>query len=351
MITCVDLFCGAGIGAAGISKHARIELAVDSDENCAWSYRYNINATRVYQRDILSPDVVLEVKRLASGCDVVFASPECQGNSNASSATLAERSSDERNWAYPKTAKTYAMALRPRVIVLENVPAIMNKPWFAAAIEGLKEVGYQVQDWLLDAADFGTPQHRKRVFLVAVRRGIRFPDQPRATHGPETKQSYKTLEDTIGKWSTTRAGRLGQRDYPEEWSYLFRPIPPGQNWRWLESNDRKRFVRLLQIITPSWKTDKNKLKEDVAYRLDPRSPCRYSILAAGPRMRGNLYCHPYQARPLWPNEFLAIQGVHNTGTCGFALAGSVTSKYRQAGNGIPPQLTENILLSILEVIK
>jgi site-specific DNA-cytosine methylase len=68
-------------------------------------------------------------------------------------------------------------------------------------------------------------------------------------------------------------------------------------------------------------------------------------------MRGNLYCHPFHARPLWPNEFLALQGIKNTGNGGFAMAGSTEAKYRQAGNGIPPQLTEKILSSLLEALE
>lgn len=95
--------------------------------------------------------------------------------------------------------------IKPKAFLFENVAGILGaekgEAW-KAIIEAFKEVGYQVHWKLLDAADYGVPQHRERVFIVGVKEGsFKF---PRPTHGPDANTTYYTAKKSNRKFRFTR---------------------------------------------------------------------------------------------------------------------------------------------------
>ena len=99
--------------------------------------------------------------------DVLLASPACQGHSTASRGNRSRKHDDDRAtaWAVISAAEWH----RPEVVIVENVEAFKDWIFFDLWLEALRRLGFATSVNLLDAADFGVPQHRERVFVVGVR--------------------------------------------------------------------------------------------------------------------------------------------------------------------------------------
>lgn len=168
MLTFVDLFCGGGFGARGaVSAGAIPLLGVD-----AWEL-----ATRTYQANFPDSDVItdrienINPKKLRKKYkpDVLLTSPECTSHSIArGSRPACERS---RNTAFGIIPWTEA--LQPRWLIVENVSRMKQWHRHDELVNSLESSGYHVSDLYLNAADFGTPQSRKRMFLVCDRFGTK----------------------------------------------------------------------------------------------------------------------------------------------------------------------------------
>ena len=200
-LTCVDLFAGCGGLSLGL-KHAgfEVKLAVEKSPMASETYYHNLicpvrnpEEWRRFHEDLSVEEQarsglvvrelseVLAFKSILSQLrdaeiDLVAGGPPCQGFS------LAGRRNprDVRNllpWQFLK----FVDAVRPKAVIIENVSGIrrkFRKHCAAAPIDELRvelaktNPGYAVQPMLLNAMHFGVPQHRPRVFLVAMRRDL-----------------------------------------------------------------------------------------------------------------------------------------------------------------------------------
>ncbi|MFU1517785.1 DNA cytosine methyltransferase [Vreelandella alkaliphila] len=98
-------------------------------------------------------------------CDLVLAGSPCQGFS-----TIGKRDLEDPRNSLIKKAVEIALSLKPKIIVLENVPGLLqgkHKKYWSFIINELQSKGYQTKTFLLDARDFGLPQSRRRVFIIA----------------------------------------------------------------------------------------------------------------------------------------------------------------------------------------
>lgn len=189
--TVADVFAGAGgfslgFGLVGFDLIA----AVEKDEWAAATLRHNHSGTRVEVADIRD----LDDDRLATVLgtpDVVVGGPPCQGFSVCNNR--GGQAWDERNVLFLQWVRAVRVA-RPKVAVMENVPAFWNKRMpdgdtaGTRLVEELGLLGYGVSWAILDAADFGVPQHRRRLFVLADRCGMerRLTEWPRALLPPPT---------------------------------------------------------------------------------------------------------------------------------------------------------------------
>ena len=200
----VDLFCGCGGLSLGVKQAAEAVglrpvflFAADSSSEALGVYCRNLRPLQVSRQniehlvdyrlmnhgiqslpDMRSVDLNPKLSAVAGQVDVFLAGPPCEGNSNLNNRT---RRTDDRNELY-LDAVVAGISVGARVIVIENVPAVMRarQEVVERALALLTAADYRVDEngLTLTASDFGTPQERRRHFLIACRseRTIRPPD-------------------------------------------------------------------------------------------------------------------------------------------------------------------------------
>lgn len=195
-IVAVDLFCGAAGLSLGL-KNSGIEIAagVDLDPACRFPFEENIGA-KFIKNDVtkLAPAVVeglfgrANIKVLA-GC------APCQPFSGY---TTRRREIDLR-WQLLLEFLRIAAEVRPEIVTLENVPRLSHLRLWRDFVSGLEARGYHVSWDILDAAQYGVPQNRYRLVLLASRLGKI--DLPAALDKPP-----RTVRQVIGALPAISAG-------------------------------------------------------------------------------------------------------------------------------------------------
>lgn len=191
----VDMFCGGGLGARGaVMAGCTPILAIDSWSTATATYQDNFPDAKVFNKSIeqLNPKSLVGNQRV----DLLITSPECTSHSPAKGAKKGSESS--RKTAL--TALVWAEALRPRWIVLENVPQIRSWRRYPELIEGLNELGYGVRETVVDASKFGVPQTRKRLFITCE-----LDNEPAPIKIPNREiRTVRSILDPRGVWATTQ---------------------------------------------------------------------------------------------------------------------------------------------------
>ncbi|MEV7413416.1 DNA cytosine methyltransferase, partial [Streptomyces althioticus] len=169
----VDLFAGAGGATRGLRDAGFAMLAaVENDLEAAETYRRNHPKVTLLAEDIrtVEPQALLAGTATAPGeLDLLKACPPCQGFSSLAKGLVDER----RNDLVLDTFR-FVEELRPRIVLLENVPGLARDRRLPQLHGLLTEAGYQLRTTTLDAAAFGVPQRRKRFIGFAVRGDIPF---------------------------------------------------------------------------------------------------------------------------------------------------------------------------------
>ncbi|MBE3142018.1 MAG: DNA cytosine methyltransferase [Thermoplasmata archaeon] len=200
----IDLFCGAGGFSEGFEK-AGFEgvFAVDNWHDAVITYRYNHPAIPVIEDNIckIDADDMLSRFNAKSEVDVIVGGPPCQGFSMAGNRNVG----DVRNGLFREFVK-FVDAVHPRFLVMENVIGLLSMKTCngGEVIQQIEEkfsgIGYQISYRILNAAEYGVPQARRRVIVVAnslgLHNGILF---PKPTHGPnsKSKKPFVTVRDAI----------------------------------------------------------------------------------------------------------------------------------------------------------
>ena len=240
----LDLFSGAGGLSLGFewAGHQLI-AAVDNDPSCIATLVANgVEPQRALQRDLSTPDeldaTLEEVVGLNGGSDVEFlvGGPPCQGFSTAGN----NRPDDPRN-QFINTFLDAVAALKPRVVLMENVPALTFKrrrSTLERLLASLRRRGYTVDAAILHAEAYGVPQLRRRLFVQAVLGGeVRWPAphcefiypnqlsmQPGAVN-TEQDSGAPTVADAIGDLPTDTTS---DPDTPT--AYNDKAVSPLQRW-------------------------------------------------------------------------------------------------------------------------
>lgn len=227
----VDLFCGAGGLTHGLEK-AGIDVAfgVDVDPACEFPFSANNKAKFLLKSvENLTPSDFSEVfagptVSLLAGC------APCQPFSAYSQVWA--RPTDER-WNLLHRFSNLVGKLRPDLVTMENVPRLVRQTVFKNFVNALKRKRYHVFYKIVNCADYGVPQSRQRLVLLASRFGAIELIEP--TISPK---KYKTVRQAIEKLPPLKAGEVCARDALHQACELsalnlkrIRASQPGGSWR------------------------------------------------------------------------------------------------------------------------
>lgn len=186
----VDLFCGGGFGARGAVGAGGVPLlSVDLWDVATATYKRNFPVASVVTGRVedVSPKLV---KRLA--VDLLLTSPECTNHTHARGSR--PRSDESRDTAL--TSLEWVEAVKPKHVVMENVPNMKSWARYAELKAGLESLGYGVAEKVLCSSSFGVPQRRRRLFVTATRG-----DTPREIVVPHRRRaSALEVLDAAGVW-------------------------------------------------------------------------------------------------------------------------------------------------------
>ena len=181
----IDLFCGAGGISEGL-KQAGFDIlwATDHDNKCVITHEANHEAETVQAdiRDLDPEDVDLDPEDV----DVVAGGPPCPtfsvvGRSKINSIEGRDNGEDDRHQLYEHFLK-FVNYFDPDVLIMENVEGMQSatnsegEDVIELIEEEMRELGYQVNSQVVDAAKFGVPQHRKRTIFIGSKNNRNIPD-------------------------------------------------------------------------------------------------------------------------------------------------------------------------------
>ena len=330
-LLCLSAFSGIGGLDLGL-EHAGFSIIGGIENDAAARRSLALNRPRL---QCLSPHDINEVAShllprdlgIAKGeLSLLAAGPPCQPFSNAAqwSLTGARGLGDHRTQTL-HSLLTLIERLLPHAILIENVPGFVkgNRSALSILEERLEAVNcqsgtrYKLACRILNAADFGVPQRRRRAIVIAFRSGA-IPTWPAATHRDRPVRAWDALHDVCPATPPAPSGRFAA---------LLPSIPEGQNYQFFTERGegpslfgyRRRFwsfLLKLAKVEPAWTV--------------PANPGP----ATGP--------FHWDSRPLAPEEILRLQ----TFPSFWKLDGTHREQVRQAGNATPPLLAEILGRSI-----
>lgn len=230
---------------------------------------------------------------------------------------------------------------RPRFFILENVYALTfdnkaSRPAFTRLLQEIEATGYQAQWRVLNAADYGVPQARPRLFIVGSRKREKLPDLPEPTH--RGKWERRTTDGGPLPHVTTGQALADLHAEPEaeevirgRWGHLLPEVPPGGNYLHFTA-ERGHPEPLFDWRSRYW---------SFLLKLDPDRPSPTIQAQPGPNVG------PFH----WENRRLRVPELRRLFTFpdDYAFVGRRASVQAQVGNSVPPLLAEQVARGVAAV--
>jgi DNA (cytosine-5)-methyltransferase 1 len=358
-VKALSLFSGAGGLDVGVRQAGFDVLAcVEMDPNCCQTLRAAAErehlSTKVLEADIrkVEPKELMAQLGLKKGTlDLLFGGPPCQSFSLIGKQKGLE---DARGMLLFEIIR-FAHVFKPRVILLEQVKGLLSAKGGPGARRGhvferfltdLSEAGYIPKWRVILAAEYGVPQMRERLFVMATRshNGLIFPER---THGPLDEcdglfslKPYVGVGDVLGGLGKPEKKIKGQTVY--ENNHV--DVTPAR--------DRERIS---QVPEGSYLAAQTHLAEELRMGLSPKDTTKYLRVhrkrPANTLRCGEIFFHPKEDRYLTPKEYLRIHGYPDD----YRLKGPIRSRtgtvknldqHRQVANSVPPPLARALATQI-----
>jgi DNA (cytosine-5)-methyltransferase 1 len=328
--TVLSLFSGAG--GLDIGFHdAGFEIVqmVELESDFVATLRANLGPGRYFPSGDPRCIDVRDYRAPFGEVDFVIGGPPCQTFSAAGRrASGVEGTNEARGMLFAEYARLLG-DLQPRGFLFENVYGMTgaeNGRSMAKVVDAFERIGYRLHLRILDAADYGVPQHRERLFIVGLREGgYRF---PAPTHGPDSPGAapYCTAGEALAGCDVDESEPLSVNG---RHGHLLAEIPPGLNYSF--------FTEKLGHPNPifAWRSKFS----DYLYKADPNEPAR-TIKAQGGQYTGPFH---WSGRRFTVGEFKRLQSFPDA----YRFHGGRQRVVQQIGNSVPPQLGRILACSVL----
>ena len=355
----VDLFSGAGGLSRGFMDAGfNIVLGVDFDDAALKTFKENHGYAEAMKLDLFNHNNIERIydylNQREIELDVLVGGPPCQGFSLAGK----REEFDKRNILYSAMVKT-AQRLKPKVVVLENVPGMLTLYKGAGAKrvkEDFESIGYHVNEpKILYAPEYGVPQIRKRVFFVMTLRDkikgdFRYPL-------PELSENeFITCEDAIGNLPSL----VGCENFSLNQVFDYPSDAKNEYEKYMRKNSTKIYnhtptkhteetIRLISLVPegknykalPPEELEKRTFKYNEALtRYDSKKPSR--TIDTGHRT----HFHYKWNRIPTVREAARLQSFPDD----FIFYGNKQEQYRQVGNAVPPLLGKALAINVKELL-
>jgi DNA (cytosine-5)-methyltransferase 1 len=330
--TLIDLFAGCGGMTRGFLDSGRFRsiFAVELDRDAAETYRTNFG-------DHVAEAPIEDVPVFPSA-DVVIGGPPCQGFSPLNREAVGF----ERRGLWREYTRALEQA-KPDVFVMENVPELLVSAEYSAfKRRAEKDLGFKVEGDVLNAADFGVPQRRRRAIVIGTKMGE--VPWPSPTHGdPDVEH------DRDDDWVTFRQAVAGLPLSPDgnDWHRPRNPRPFSvRRYKAVPRDGGNRFqmqhnldrAGLGDLVPRCWR-EKPTGTTDVFGRLWWDRPA-YTIRTEFFKPEKGRYLHPSAHRPITVREAARCMSFDDSFV--FPEDQTMTSVGRQIGNAVPPLLARRI---------
>lgn len=339
MLSVVDFFCGcggtsAGLRAAGMNIIAGIDVDKESKETFESNFpeaKYMLSDIRRLRTDSLQELIPKDGPLLFSGC------APCQPFSKQRSPILTTKDSRVNLLnSFGRFVREY----EPSLIFVENVPSLEDSSVFQRFVRDLEKMDYSCKYRVIRAQDYGVPQRRTRLILIASLLGeIEFPEP---THGPLTEQPYSTVWEWIGDLPKIEQG--------EE-----HPFVPNHRAASLSKLNLQRIKATPEggsrldwpkrLVLDCHKTDHSG-HTDVYGRMWKDLPAA-ALTTRCISLSNGRFGHPIQDRAISVREAACLQ----TFPRDFRFYGSLNSMARQIGNAVPVLLAKTFGIHLLNHLR
>lgn len=344
----IDLFSGAGgmsIGAKAVGVD--VKVAVEIEQNAAATFKHNHPTTEIFNKDIREVNLSEIELGTRSDIKILFGGPPCQGFSTSNQKTRSK--SNASNWLFKEYLRLTKL-VAPDWVIVENVKGLLETEdgfFFDTINRELIKLGYTTNSAVLNAADFGVPQIRNRVFIVGSLHGLKF-NFPKGS-----AKKRLTVEDAISDLPSLHVGAnyheldyglKAQNNYQKRIrnhsakavnnlvtnnnhlvTKRYKYISQGGNWQNIPSRLMKNYK------------DYSRCHTGIYRRLIYNEPA----VVIG-NYRKNMLIHPLEDRGLSVREAARLQSFPDS----FHFCGTIGFQQQQVGNSVPPLLAQALFSKI-----
>lgn len=374
--TVISLFtCGMGMDVGFEKAKFQTVYTNDITKFACNTIRQNRSEIPCDEGDITnisSKEILKKSKHKKGEIDVVIGGPPCQSFSTAGARKGLE---DKRGMALLEFIRVIR-DVQPKFFVFENVPGLKSiakkhisfydrmsvdkktlssdqqyGSLFGEILDEFNKLKKYKSDWdILNSADYGVPQKRKRLILIGsrtmdpkiifekIKKNAKFADPKKAEE--EGKKPWKTLRDAL---DGLKDDKMERTEFPK-WGKYLKHIPAGGCWVDLPENLKKEAMGRAANSDDPKRKGKQGGRTGFFRRLswDKPSP----TLVTSPSQMGTCLCHPDEDRPLTVKEYAKLQGF----PAGWKFIGSTSQKYRMIGEAVPVELAKVIAKTVKDFI-
>lgn len=357
-----DLFSGAGGLSLGLEDAGcTVVLASDIFQEANETHASHF-AGLTLDWDLSDPEIVQSLGELlrAVRIDVIAGGPPCQPFSKAGRSKIRDAVQkglrdphDQRRDLWQSYLEVISIA-RPRAVIMENVPDMaLDREMFIlrSMCQRLEDMNYSVEVRIVQTSDYGVPQHRQRLILVALAERVRFTWPIPLPHGVTLRQAISDLPPITPGWISEEDMKAGivyggaQTDFQR---YMRRSRGSGESrkvydhvTRSVRDDDLAAFKLMdsrtkYSDLPEELRRYRSDIFDDKYKRLDWDSLSR--TITAHIAKDGYWYIHPEEHRTLTVREAARIQTFPDY----YRFSGTPAAGFKQIGNAVPPMLGEAI---------